>query len=233
MGRCTSPLPVLLPPFPGFSSEAFAFLRDLKAHNEREWFQPRKAAFEEDLRFPLQCFVAQFSDEARARGLPLTGSPDRNLFRIYRDTRFSKNKAPYKTHVSAWLTPSGRRDEDGGFYVHVEPGRVFFGMGYWLPEAALLRRIRLRLADDPALGPDLTARLEAQGISFESDEALKRLPRGFEDHAESEAAPYLRWKSFLAMQKLPDAAAQTPAFVDAALTFAEAAMPVLDLGRDA
>lgn len=221
-----------LPPFPGFSPEAFAFLRDLKAHNAREWFQPRKALYEEELRFPLQCFVAQFAAEARRDGLPLTGNPDHNLFRIYRDTRFSKNKLPYKTHVSAWLTPSGRRDEDGGFYVHVEPGNVFLGMGYWLPEASLLRRLRTRLADDGGLGPDLTARLSSQGITFESDEQLKRLPRGFEDHAESEAAPYLRWKSFLAMQRLPDAAAQTPAFVETALAFAEAARPVLDLGRD-
>jgi uncharacterized protein (TIGR02453 family) len=219
-----------LPPFPGFTPEGLAFLRDLRAHNERDWFGPRKPVYEDELRFPMMCFVAQFAAEARRRGLPLTGTPEHNLFRIYRDTRFSKDKRPYKTHVSCWLTPSGRREEDGGLYVHVEPDNVFLGAGYWLPQAPLLRRIRTRLADDPGLGPDLTARLSAHGLAFESDEQLKRLPQGFQDHADSEAAPFLKWKSFLAMQRLPDAAVLTPAFVDTALTFAEAARPVLDLG---
>ena len=221
------------PPFPGFTEEGLAFLRDLKAHNEREWFQPRKTIYEDELRFPMQCFVAEFAAEASARRLGLTGSPDHNLFRIYRDTRFSKDKRPYKTHVSCWLTPSGRREEDGGLYVHVEPGNVFLGAGYWLPQPPLLRRIRSRLADDPGLGPDLDTRLRADGLTFESDEQLKRLPRGFEDHAGTEAEPYLKWKSFLAMQRLPDASVLNPGFVETALAFAEAARPVLDLGRDA
>ena len=102
-----------------------------------------------------------------------------------------------------------------------------------MPQPPLLRRIRTKLADDPGLGPDLAARLADAGLSFESDESLKRLPRGFEDAVGTEAEPYLKWKSFLAMRRLPDEAARTPRFVDDALAFAEQARPVLDLGQEA
>ena len=227
-----SPVPVDLPPFPGFTPAGLAFLRDLKANNDREWFKPRKAVYEDELRWPLTCFVAGFLAEARRRGLPLTGSPEKNLFRIYRDTRFSKDKRPYKTHVSAWLTPSGEREAPGGFYVHVEPGAVYLAQGFWQPEGPLLRRIRARFLEDDGLAADLAARLARHGATFETDETLKRLPRGFEAAAGTAAEPVVKWKSFLAFRRLPDDAALAPSLVDEAAAFAEAARPVLDLGRE-
>lgn len=221
----------MLPPFPGFTPDAFAFLRALAVHNDRAWFQPRKAMFDAELRDPLVLFVATFLDEARRRGLPFTGQPEKAVFRLYRDTRFSKDKRPYKTHLGAWLTPSGDKAEPGGFYVHIEPDRVFCAVGYWGAQGADLRRLRQRFADDVHLGDDLTARMAAVGARFESEEALKRMPQGFEAYADTPAAPFLRWKHFLAILPFAEADTYAPSWVQTAADFAEAAMPVLDLGR--
>ena len=219
----------LLPPFPGFTPAGLDFLRDLAANNDRAWFLPRKSVFEDDLRGPLHCLVAELASEARARRLPYVGSA--NLFRIYRDVRFSKDKSPYKTHVSAWMGTSADKDAPGGFYVRVKPGACMVAVGLWQPEKATLGRIRARLAADPDLGDSLTERLAARDLVWESDEALKRMPRGFESDADSPAAPYLRWKSFLATRALPDAAMLDRGLVAHALDVMEAGTAVLDLAR--
>ena len=90
------------PDFPGFRTAAFTFLSDLKRHNERAWFQSNRETYEREVRFPLECLVAELSDPAHQ--LPIRGDPKRNVFRGYRDVRFSKNKTPYKTHAAAYLT---------------------------------------------------------------------------------------------------------------------------------
>ncbi len=220
-----------LPPFPGFTPAAFEFLTGLAEHNERDWFLPRKTVFEDEVRWPLRCLVAELAAEARRRGLPFAGSPETSLFRIYRDTRFSKDKTPYKTHASAWLTRSGEKNAPGGFYMRLKPGACLLAVGIWEPDGPMLRQIRARFAADPDLGPALSARLAARGLTFEPESALKRLPRGFEDHADSPAAPYLRWKSFLAQRPLPDTAFLDRTLVDQALDVRDAGQVVMELGQ--
>ena len=221
----------VLPPFPGFTPAAFAFLRDLAANNDRAWFQPRKATFEDEIRWPLRCLVAELASEARARRLPYVGSPESSLFRIYRDTRFSKDKTPYKTHASAWMSETGDKDAPGGFYVRIKPGACLLAVGLWQPERPMLERIRGRLAADPDLGATLTERLAPAGLAFTSDEALKRMPRGYEGHADSPAAPFLRWKTFIAEQPVADADTMDRGLVDRALAVMDAGREVLALGR--
>ena len=92
---------VASPPFSGFSPEAIQFLADLAANNDRAWFQPRKADYERLLKEPLEALVAALAERFEARGIPLQADPKRSIFRIYRDTRFSKDKSPYKTNVGA------------------------------------------------------------------------------------------------------------------------------------
>ncbi len=222
----------LLPPFPGFTPTAFDFLRGLAANNDRAWFQPRKGLFDDEVRWPLRCLVAELAAEARLRRLPYVGSPETSLFRIYRDTRFSKDKTPYKTHASAWMSETGDKDAPGGFYVRIKPGACLLAVGLWQPEQPLLERIRGRLAADPDLGPTLAERLAAAGLTLTTDDApLKRMPRGYEAHADSPAAPYLRWKTFIAEQAVADAETFDRGLVDRALAVMEAGTAVLALGR--
>ncbi|NNF57963.1 MAG: DUF2461 domain-containing protein [Rhodothermaceae bacterium] len=219
-----------LPPFPGFRAEAFQFLRDLKAHNEREWFKPRKATYEDELLWPARCLIAQVSEEAPHHGLPLRGTPKKSVFRIYRDTRFSKNKAPYKTHVGLVLTRTGAKDDPGGLYVHIEPDNCFLAAGFWAPESPFLRRWRERIVANPDGFLQTVEQVEEAGLTLSARDSLKRMPRGFEDFADHPAADYLKWKGTIANQPVADAEAMTPAFTETVLTFAAAAQPLLDFG---
>ena len=112
--------------FSGFASDDLAFLKGLAAHNDRDWFTAHRAAYDEGLKPALEALVAATTEALAARGVPLAGDAKKSLFRIHRDVRFSKDKSPYKTHVSATLTRTGpdglwRKMSPGMVYVHIEP----------------------------------------------------------------------------------------------------------------
>ncbi|MEM1128520.1 MAG: DUF2461 domain-containing protein [Bacteroidota bacterium] len=222
------------PPFPGFREEAFTFLRQLKSNNDRDWFKPRKATYEDEILWPLRCLIADASRQAAERGLPLSGDPKKSHFRIYRDTRFSKNKDPYKTHASAVLSRSGSKKEPGGAYVHIEPGHTFIATGFWRPPTPVVRVWRTHMGQDPTGFLEMAKAMDDAGIELEfgirPGESLKRIPRGFEEHKDTALDPYLRAKSLIAMRYLPDEAAQTPAFTDAVVQHMEETLPLLRFG---
>lgn len=227
----TSGTPLDFPPFPGFRDEALTFLRGLKRHNDRDWFNERKAVYEDEVRWPMRCLVADLVRRSGERGLPLTGDPKRSVFRIYRDIRFSKDKRPYKTHVSAALTRSGDKGDDGAVYVHVQPGRSFIAVGFWHLERDLLGAWRQRMVEWPAAWLGVRDALAAHDLTLsDDDDRLKRLPRGYSEAADSPVADYLRWKSFLVEEAVDDDAVQTPDFTDRVLDVAERARPLLDFG---
>ena len=219
---------MLLPPFPGFSDDGLQFLRDLKANNDREWFKPRKDTFDDEVKWPLMCLVSDVSARAQSEGLTLQGDPKKNVFRIYRDTRFSKNKAPYKTNASCYLSPTGDKKAHGGVYVHVEPGSCFLASGMWSPEKDLLRTARTRLADHPDFTESLISDLATVGLAFDPSDTLKRMPRGLEEHAHSDHAWMIKLKSFTVSRAVADADIQSPAFTDAVLAFARDVQPLSD-----
>ncbi len=219
---------MLLPPFPGFSDDGLQFLRDLKANNDREWFKPRKDTFDDEVKWPLMCLISDVSARAQSEGLTLQGDPKNNVFRIYRDTRFSKNKAPYKTHASCYLSATGDKKAHGGVYVHVEPGSCFLASGMWSPDKDLLRAIRTRLAVHPDQADALMSDLAAAGLTLDPSDTLKRMPRGMEEHAESDHADLIKLKSFTVSRGVADADVQAPAFTDAVLAFAHDVQPLTD-----
>lgn len=145
--------------FPGFQPEAIHFLLELSVNNDRAWFQPRKAEYERLLKEPLEALCEALGERFEARGLPLRADV-RSPFRIYRDIRFSKDKSPYKTHVSAsfpWspegapAVPRSRTESvhHVGGYFHVEPDEGYVGGGMWHPERPLLEAWRGVVAKDP------------------------------------------------------------------------------------
>lgn len=167
-----------------FTAATFRFLRDLAAHNERDWFTAQKQRYEEVLRQPylrlitdLQLPLAKISAHYRADSRPQNGS----LFRQYRDTRFSNDKRPYKTWAGARLFHTRSREiEAPSMYLHFQPGGCFTGGGLWHPSPDTTRKIREFLANNPAAwikatrGKAFAARFALGG------EALTRPPRGFD-----------------------------------------------------
>ena len=210
--------------FTGFRPEAIQFLVDLAANNERTWFQPRKGEYEQLLKEPLEALCVALDGEFRSRGLPLRADPSRSPFRIYRDTRFSKDKSPYKTAAAAsfgWAgdgaaAATGRSHADNvhasGGYFHLSPGEIYVGGGVWHPDAAWLNAFRRRIVDDYA---GFQAVVEAPafrktfGAVGDDGESLKRVPPGFP--ADHPAADLLRKKNVTFGRRLSDDEATGPA----------------------
>src|SRR3990170_2279199 len=133
--------------FTGFRPAAIQFLADLAANNERGWFQPRKAEYERLLKEPLEALCAELRDRLATAGLPLEADPRRSPFRIYRDTRFSKDKSPYKTHVAAGFPMTGGVGIGG--YFSFGPGEIYAGGGMHMPDPTRLAAFRAAGAADP------------------------------------------------------------------------------------
>jgi uncharacterized protein (TIGR02453 family) len=128
----------------GFDKASIDFLEQLAANNEREWFRQNKARYEEQVLDVALTFI-QSMQEPLARIAPhFTAIPQRvggSLMRVYRDTRFSKNKLPYKTNIGIQFRHQQAKDvHSPGYYVHIDPERVFVGVGMWRPDADSLRR---------------------------------------------------------------------------------------------
>ncbi len=211
--------------FAGFTPEALQFLVDLALNNERRWFQPRKADYERLLKRPLEALCVTLDEGFLARGIPLEADPARSPFRIYRDTRFSKDKSPYKTHVSAGFPWRGGGP---GGYFHLEPGEAFVGGGRWHPETAWLATWRSKVASEAGrVHAALDDPTFAAAFGAVSGDRLKRMPTGFPaDHPDAEL---LRLKDVTFGRRLTEAEALSPDLPRILLEDFAAAVPVLRL----
>lgn len=141
----------LFPPFDGFPKETISLLRALKKNNNRPWFEKHREKYEEHVRFPMQCLIAGLAVRMRDVAPEIEFNPKRSIFRVYRDTRFSKNKTPYKTNIAASFQIGGRKGpaEAAGLYLGVEPGEVFIGGGVYMPWGEQLKKIRKSISARP------------------------------------------------------------------------------------
>jgi uncharacterized protein (TIGR02453 family) len=155
----------------------FAFLKDLKVNNNRDWFEANKERYQHDLREPLLALIEEFAPYLE-RISPHFLCDAGSLFRIYRDMRFSPDKTPYKTHAAIQFRHEAGKDVHApGFYLHLEPGEVFIAGGIWHPESETLARMRTSIDSYPKRWKEATKGLELGGAS------LKRAPKGYcEDH---------------------------------------------------
>jgi uncharacterized protein (TIGR02453 family) len=161
-----------------FRPELFDFLRQLRRRNDREWFAKNKARYEEFVRDPALLFIGSFAPHLAklspffvADPRPTRGS----LFRIYRDTRFSPDKRPFKTHVGIRFSHGSGKDAHAPvFYLHLEPENCFVAAGVWHPDNRALTRIRTAIVDQPERWAKVRRKLELEGDS------LTRPPRGYD-----------------------------------------------------
>jgi uncharacterized protein (TIGR02453 family) len=203
--------------FKGFPRDFFAFFRELKAHNERPWFEANKARFRESVQAPMSEFIAAMAPRLARISKRFAADPRPNggsMFRIYRDVRFSKDKRPYKEHAACHFRHSLGKDVHApGFYMHFAPGEVFFGGGLWMPPPESLARVREAIASKQGYWKkvldDRNFRKCFDGVK---GEGLTRTPRGFDSEH-----PYIediKRKSFYAMHEADQKLASSPALVD-------------------
>jgi len=214
------------PPFTGFTPAAIQFLADLAENNDRAWFQPRKAEFDRLLKDPMEAMIAALADRLAARGVPILADPKRAPFRIYRDTRFSKDKSPYKTHLGAsfpWVEADPAIEAGGGHeerthgnggYFHFQPGEMYVGGGMWQMDKPIIDAFRTTVRDDPD-----RVRVAVESPPFVAwfgdihpHEELKRVPPGFpEGH---QLAHMFRWKDVVFGRRLADDEVLSPDLPD-------------------
>lgn len=213
-----------------FSPATFRFLKSLARNNNREWFQKHKAEYERHVRDPflelitdMQAPLAKVSAHFRADPRKMGGS----LFRIYRDTRFSNDKEPYKPWASARFFHERRHEIPApSFYLHIQPGDCFIGGGMWHPEPDALKRIRAFLADNPAAWKRATqSKAFREHFTFWG-ESLTRPPRGFDP--EHELIEDLKRKDFAAGEQFDEALARSAELLPFMLASYKRLAPMID-----
>ena len=186
-----------------FTAKTLAFLRALKRNNDREWFRARKPDYERHVRQPMIELLARLQRDLRRFAPELVADPKVSLYRIYRDTRFSGDKSPLKTHVAAHF-PSRAFGRSGGagLYLEIAPQWVWIGGGLYMPATADLQAIREYVAATyPQVHRIANGRAFRRQVGELGGERLTRVPRGYaKDHP---AAHYLQFKQFLAGREYP------------------------------
>jgi uncharacterized protein (TIGR02453 family) len=202
---------------PGIQPSSFEFLSALKKNNNREWFNEHKARYLEELE-QMEQFAEALLTELSTHDLIETPSGKKSLFRIYRDTRFSGDKTPYKTYWSGSFKRA-TKSRRGGYYFQIEQGNSFVGGGFWGPVPEDLKRVRDDIAFDPApLRKILKSKAFTSLFGTLEGEQLKKVPRGYD--AEHEAADLLRYKQFLLIRRFSDEEVLSGKFLkEASLTF--------------
>jgi uncharacterized protein (TIGR02453 family) len=197
---------------PRFTPATLKFLRALKRNNRRDWFNGHRDDYDAHVREPMAAIVERLGLDFRGFAPELVASPRVSMYRIYRDTRFSPNKAPYKTHVAAVFPTRGLAKHEGaGLYFHVSPDEVWIGGGMYAPQTPQLQAVREHIAANSRRLRAIveSPRFRRQIGQLEGDR-LQRVPRGFpQDH---EAAEFLKFRQFLAGCEFPPALATSPVF---------------------
>jgi len=214
---------------PHFQGELFRFLEELSEHNNREWFLAHRERYEACVRDPFLRFIADFAPRLRAISRHFTADPrpsGGSLFRIHRDVRFSSDKRPYKTMAGAQFRHASAGDAHApGFYLHLEPGRVFAAAGVWRPSRDDLTAIRRAIAEHPARWRRAVRSRAFTTVCTLGGGSLKRPPRGFEaDHPLIED---LKRTDFLAIIGFTEEDALAPDFLERFTRACRAAAPLV------
>jgi uncharacterized protein (TIGR02453 family) len=215
--------------FPGFPKEGMAFLRALKKHNDREWFTPRKSTFEATVRQPMIELVGAIHREMLRFAPQYVGEPAKCVYRIYRDTRFSKDKTPYKTYASALFLLNGFDKYTGAaaYYFAVSPENIEIAGGVYTPDRDVLLAVRRHIADNHKQFRTIFGGQKVRMLMGElQGDNLSRPPSGFDpDHP---AMDLIRRKQYLLDTQLDPNLATTPKLFTELVTRIEAITPFVE-----
>jgi uncharacterized protein (TIGR02453 family) len=219
--------------FLGFPKSGFTFLKQLRENNTKEWFEERRAIYEESLRNPAKSLIGTMDSMFLEEDLPFEASVKCSLFRIHRDTRFSKDKSPYKTNIGITfpiirkgISKEGKT-EVPGIYLHLEPNGCFIAGGIYMPDGKQLKSLRTRIDED---WNELKNIVEHQDVLREFPEGLqglklKTMPRSYDP--EHPGKEFLRMKQFIVMCTISDVLPQSEELIPMLISKAKAMTPLM------
>lgn len=206
-------------------ASSLEFLKILKANNNREWFNEHKNEFLEQQEY-IEAFAGALLAELNTQDVIETVSGKKSLSRIYRDTRFSKEKIPYKHYFNGHFSRAGKHRR-GGYYFRIEPGNTFIAGGFQNPNAQDLKRIREEISLEPAaLRNILESKPFTDTFGNLKGEQLKTTPKGFD--RDNEAMDLLRYKQFIVLKRFTDEEVLSSSFVKDAAQVYHGMRPFLD-----
>lgn len=205
------------------------FLTDLKKNNNREWFETNRKRYEAAKENILEVAAELIKIIGAFDNSVADLLPKQCIFRINRDVRFSKNKAPYKNNLSLVISKDGKKAETSSFYIHIEPGQAFIGCGFWAPEAKKLAAVRQEIDYNfkdfkKIISSKKFTDMFPTGISVE--DTLQRPPKGYD--AENPAIQYIKLKSFVITTALSDKDLQDKDFAKKILEIYKVTKPFVD-----
>jgi len=221
--------------FAGFDASLFPFLEELADNNNRPWFQANKARYEREVLEPCLAFIRAFAPRLQKISPYFVASDRRvggSLMRVYRDTRFAKDKTPYKTNVGIQFRHEFGKDVHApGFYVHIAPGECFLAMGVWRPDADSLAMIRQAIVDQPERWKRAKSDRKFRARYQLDGDSLKTPPRGFPpDHPLIED---LKRTDFIGLEELTEQDVLKPKYIDAVAASFAASRPFVRFLCDA
>jgi len=213
---------------PYFTEKSLKFLRDLKRNNRREWFEARREIYERELKQPMLVLIETVMGGMVEYAPGHLRPPQKCMLRIYRDTRFSSDKTPYKTHVSAWWTRNGlEKTSGGGYYLHVSPTELVLAAGVYMPPKEQLFAIRTHLREHHEEFKRLIDQKKLRkAMTLHDPMPLTRTPKGFApDHPASE---WIRWRQWGVIASLPAEEALKPGLPALVSRHFRLAQPLVD-----
>jgi len=209
-----------------FTSKTLSFLRSLKRNNRREWFHARKDQYEQHCRQPMIAVIERLATDLPSFAPDHVADPKVSMFRPYRDTRFSEDKTPLKTHVAAGLpNRTLGRLNGAGLYFEVAPTWVWIGGGLWAPDTSQLQMVREHIAANHRRLDAIVTSPGFKKLGGLQGDTMTRVPRGFaKDHP---AARYLIHRQFLGVREEPAAFAASPAFYRQLVTTLKTIAPLV------
>lgn len=216
------------PAKPYFTPQALDFLRKLKRNNRREWFEARRDVYERELKQPMLALIERVMQGMMEYAPDHLRAPQKCMLRIYRDTRFSADKTPYKTNLAAWWTRNGlEKTSGGGYYLHLSATELVIATGVYMPPKEQIFAIRQHLLEHHGEFRRLieNKKLRAK-MTLHDPQTLTRPPKGF--CAEHPAIEWIKWRQWGMIARLPAAVALKPNLAATVEEFFRLTAPVVD-----
>jgi uncharacterized protein (TIGR02453 family) len=206
------------------------FLKDLKKHNNKPWFDANRPVYE-SAKKDYETLIQQVIDKLAKSDETIGGIRAKEcMFRINRDVRFAKDKSPYKTNFGAFINKGGKKSNLAGYYIHLEPGASFVGGGLWMPMPKELAQVRQEIDYCFSEFKKITGSAgfkKTYGEIYQGDDfKLQRVPKGYE--ADNPAAEFLKLKSFTAMKSIADKELTDPEMIKKSVAALQALQPLIE-----
>jgi uncharacterized protein (TIGR02453 family) len=194
-----------------FTTKTLSFLRSLKRNNKREWFHERRDQYEKHCKQPMLTVIERLAEDFRSFAPDLVADPKVSVFRQFRDTRFSDDKTPMKTHLGATFpNRTLGRMNGAGLYFEIAPGWVWIGGGLWSPDASQLQLVREHIVENQRRLDAIVKAPKLKKLGGLQGDRMTRVPRGYaKDHP---AAEYLQHRQFMSFRESPAALATSKDF---------------------